>query len=80
MYTYVCEYFVFFRNLLFVRALFGKTLSNPTREAWPETLTAVSARSVPSGARGGSSFFLFFPAGVGKTISLVLLREALFSA
>ena len=47
-----------------------------THEARPGTLVEVSARSAHSGARGGRS--KSFPAGVDKTISLVLVREATF--
>ena len=47
-----------------------------TREARPDTLVGVQARSVHSGARGGRSQFLSGGSGY-KTISLVSLREAL---
>ena len=55
MCTYVCQMFVFLPTFIFVRALFGKTLSTRTREARLDTLVEVSARSVHSGARGGRS-------------------------
>ena len=59
--VYVCgfEFSYLFSYFLLARELFGKTPS-PAREARPETLVKVSARSVPSGARGRCSFF-FFP-------------------
>ena len=49
----------FLRTFLFVRALFGKTTTTRTRQARPDTLAEVSARSVHSGALGGRS--KFFP-------------------
>ena len=60
MYSYVCEIFALFATFLFARALFGKTLSTPTREARPDTLVEVWARSELCGSRGGRSKF-FFP-------------------
>ena len=64
MYKYVCHIFALLPTFHFVRALFGKTPSTRTREARPDTLVEVSARSVHSGARGGRSKF-FFPGGSG---------------
>ena len=63
MYTYVCQIFALLPTFLFVRALFGETLSTRTHEARPDTLVEVSAPSVHSGARGGRS--IGFPAGSG---------------
>ena len=51
--------FRLFRTYLFVRALFGQNAKYSTREARPDTSVEVRARSVPSGARGGRSRFLF---------------------
>ena len=59
MYSYVCEIFALFATFLFARALFGKTLSTPTREARPDTLVEVWARSELCGSRGGRSKFFF---------------------
>ena len=57
MYAYVCQKFVLWPTFLFVRALFGKTVSTRTHEARPDTLVVVSARSVHSGARDRRFFF-----------------------
>ena len=77
MNSYVCDFFVLFRTYLFVRALYGGSLSSrhgkPGRTHWVE----VRARPVPSGARG-KPVLLFFSAGGDTTISLVSVREALF--
>ena len=64
--VYVCgfEFSYLFSYFLLARELFGKTPS-PAREARPETLVKVSARSVPSGARGRCSFF-FSPGWSGS--------------
>ena len=59
LYTYVCQFFALLPTFLFVKALFGKTPSTRIREARPDTLAEVSARSAHSGARGGRS--KFFP-------------------
>ena len=67
-FSYFCQ--------LFVRVLFGKTLSARTHETRPDTLVEVSERPVYSGARGGRA--KFFPAGMDKATSLVSVREALF--
>ena len=61
VHTYNCENFVFFRTYLFVRALLGKTISTPTREARPDTLVEVWARSEHYSSRGKRS--KFFSAG-----------------
>ena len=59
MYMYNCETFVFFRRYPFVQALFGKTPSTPTREARPDTLVEVRARSEHCRSRGKRSKFFF---------------------
>ena len=59
MCTYVRQFFVFLPTFLFVRALFGKTVSTRTHEARLDTMVEVSARSVHSGARDGRSKFYF---------------------
>ena len=57
VYVWLSNFRTFANFSLRIRALFGKTPSTRTREARPDTLVKVSARSVLSGARGGRSKF-----------------------
>ena len=69
MYSYVCESFVFFPTFLFVRALFGKTLSTPTREARSDNWSKSGRDPCSVGRVAGAQNFLY--AGADKSISRV---------